>query len=84
MQSPGQQLYVPPAVAADRQTSGFAAASTMFTFAQLLSNLRILLSLPPFIIYYLFYSSFPNLDPEGHVTDIKVLCFRCLIRKPLG
>lgn len=42
------------------------------SLAQFFGNLRIFSSLPAFILYYLFYSSFENDDPEGRITDTTV------------
>jgi hypothetical protein len=39
---------------------------------QLFGNLSLRASLPPFFVYYLFYSSFEYDDPEGRFTDTKV------------
>ena len=42
------------------------------SIAQIFGNLSLWASLPPFLVYYLFYSSFEYDDPEGRVTDTKV------------
>ena len=44
----------------------------MSNFANLLGPLNLWASLPSFLLYYLFYSSFEHSDPEGPVKDTKV------------
>ncbi|EFX84143.1 hypothetical protein DAPPUDRAFT_100066 [Daphnia pulex] len=39
--------------------------------AQIFGNLSLWASLPAFLVYYLFYSSFEYDDPEGRVSDTK-------------
>lgn len=68
--SPGRCYTV--LLGAARQMSGLADTDSMSTFGQLLGNARLLLSLPPFVVYYLFYSTLNFADPEGRVADIKV------------
>jgi len=43
------------------------------SIAQFIGNLRILASLPAFLVYYFFYSSFDYQNPEGRVRDTKVI-----------
>ena len=38
-----------------------------------LGTIRLWASLPPFILYYLFYNSFPRQNPEGLVSDTTVI-----------
>jgi hypothetical protein len=40
---------------------------------QIFGNLSLWASLPGFLLYYLFVSSFEHNDPEGHVTDTTVI-----------
>ena len=47
----------------------------MSNFANLLGPLNLWASLPSFLLYYLFYSSFEHSDPEGPVKDTKVKTF---------
>lgn len=47
----------------------------MITLAQIFGPLSLWASLPSFLLYYLFYSTFEHNDPEGPVKDTKV----CLI-----
>lgn len=42
---------------------------------QIFGNLSLWASLPAFVLYYLFYSSFERDNPEGRVTDTKVNLF---------
>jgi len=42
------------------------------SIAQLIGNLKLLASLPAFLIYYFVYSSFDYRNPEGRVKDTKV------------
>jgi hypothetical protein len=46
---------------------------TIMPLAQIFGNLSLWASLPAFLVYYLFYSSFEYDDPEGRVSDTKVL-----------
>ena len=48
----------------------------MSNFANLLGPLNLWASLPSFLLYYLFYSSFEHSDPEGPVKDTKVKTFK--------
>ncbi|XP_032795330.2 glucose dehydrogenase [FAD, quinone] isoform X1 [Daphnia magna] len=41
-------------------------------FSQLLGNLSLWASLPPFVLSYFFYSMFDKSNPEGLVTDTQV------------
>ena len=40
--------------------------------SQQLDNFNLLLFLPPFLIYFLLYSTFDYNDPKGYATDTKV------------
>lgn len=45
----------------------------MTSLSLMLGSFRLWASLPPFILYYLFYSTFERLNPEGPVYDTKVI-----------
>ncbi len=47
----------------------------MITLAQIFGPLSLWASLPSFLLYYLFYSTFEHNDPEGPVKDTKVCLF---------
>lgn len=51
--------------------------------AQIFGNLSLWASLPAVLVYYLFYSSFEYDDPEGRVSDTKVLIDLCRIVLPV-
>jgi len=53
------------------------------SIAQLIGNFRLFASLPAFLVYYFFYSSFDSQNPEGQIKDTKVvdLIYRLLFHK---
>jgi len=55
------------------------------SIAQLIGNFRLLASLPAFLVYYFFYSSFDSQNPEGQIRDTKVidLIYRLLLQSLL-
>lgn len=60
--------------------SGIKNNFAMITLAQIFGPLSLWASLPSFLLYYLFYSTFEHNDPEGPVKDTKVrTCLWCFM-----